>query len=90
MPDFSIIANFVSLFTGRFGNQAEHYIGAMAFAKAIDRTLVLPPFRTYVSSTRSAVILKIKQSLHQLIVIYLFPNCCMVYESIGPKKKISC
>ncbi|KAJ8033612.1 GDP-fucose protein O-fucosyltransferase 1 [Holothuria leucospilota] len=32
---------------GRFGNQAEHYIGAMAFAKAIDRTLVLPPFRTY-------------------------------------------
>lgn len=32
---------------GRFGNQMSQYIGAVAFAKGLDRTLVLPPFIKY-------------------------------------------
>lgn len=81
---------------GRFGNQADHFLGVLGFAQALDRTLVLPPWVEYrTGETRSVQIpfdtyfnVSQVQSCHRAILMEDFMKD-VAPEIWPPEKRIS-
>ncbi|GFR89134.1 GDP-fucose protein O-fucosyltransferase 1-like, partial [Elysia marginata] len=83
---------------GRFGNQADQFLGALAFAKGLNRTLIVPPWVEYREGHRKAVMvpyseyfrLEALSEYHRVISMERFMEDLSAYEWPVGKRKVFC
>ncbi|XP_019767317.2 GDP-fucose protein O-fucosyltransferase 1 isoform X1 [Dendroctonus ponderosae] len=83
---------------GRFGNQADHFLGSLAFAKALNRTLVLPPWIEYRYGERLPKIVPFSTyfttapllEFHKVIPMKTFMDSIAPYEWPSKQRVVFC